>query len=183
MLSVAERTLVTSLRSEVTMWARPSSMEPGGAAGICASRLPPATSDMMAMAWVGSPPIWRNTERDTSRPITPTAANTARTSAKLDHRAWRSMTSTLSVYSPEPTIQFQPSTLTMYCSLGTGVCWPGRANMVGTNALQSLLLRMPLTCRPMMSTPEPSLTLPSMSCPSHSVLKGCITPTPSVVQM
>ncbi|MNV52964.1 hypothetical protein D3C71_1450830 [compost metagenome] len=84
---------------------------------------------------------------------------------------------------PDPTIQFHPSTFMMYCSLGTAVCCPGRANMVGTKALPSLLLRMPLTSKPMMSTPEASLTLPSMSWPSHSLRKGCITPMPSVVQM
>jgi len=183
MLSVADRTSVTSLRSEVTMWARPSSIEPGWEVGICASRFPSATSCMMAMASVGSPPIWRSTERDTIRPMAPTTRNTTTTSARLDHRAFCSRASTSSVYRPEPTIQFHPSTRTMYCSLGTAVVWPGRANMVGTNALPSLLLRMPFTSRPMMSTPDPSLTLPSMSCPSHSGLKGCITPTPSVVQI
>ena len=53
MLSVAERTSVTSWRSETTMRPRPSSREPAGASGMGVSRFPWATSDITAMRrWV-----------------------------------------------------------------------------------------------------------------------------------
>ena len=133
----------------------------------------------MPMASLGSPPIWRSTERATVKPTPPTTAITTSTSTRSASRVLRTRASMSSVYSPEPTIQFQPSTRITYCSLGTSACWPGRANMVGTNTRPSLLALSASEMVLRMSVPSPSLTLPAMSWPSHSGLMGCITPLES----
>ena len=96
---------------------------------------------MAAMARAGSPPIWRVTERNTARPITATTRVMASTSAISFKMAVRTRASISSMYRPEPTIQFQPSMRTAYCSLGTQAVLPGRVKVAGTNALPSLLAR------------------------------------------